>query len=155
MNPSKLDVNDENYLILDSFDGFDLLIKWEELHIPYINPNTSELDYGSYRFKMYYVLHESSTVTGLSVTALLQTPWTDIRSIGNSTGLATSAPTTTNIYVSYNYKMPVTPLPLVTVESPYLYLRVTISDSTTTTSRSEYVRIDLNNIDPWSVYPLP
>lgn len=157
VNPSKLDVNDENYLILDMFDDFDIFIKWEELYIPYINPNTSELDYGSYRFKMYYTASESSDVSYVNVTPLLQTPWTSIRSIGNSTGLGTSEPTTTNIYVSYNYKMPVTPLPLVNVESPYLYLRVTygLTVGDTTETASEYLRIDLNNIDPWSVYPLP
>lgn len=157
VNPKNLDVTDEDYYQIESIDAFDLFIKWEEINKPSSNPTTGELEGGNYKFKVYYQAKDGYILNSVNVIPLLQTDWTDIRSLGNSLLLGTVPPTSAFLSVPFNFKLPVRPLLFVTVDTPNLYLKITFNqsvDGQASESKTVYVLYDLDQINPKAVYPI-
>lgn len=157
VNPEKLEVTDTYYYEIDDVDNhFDLYILWEQLNKPYVNSETGDLDFGSYRFKMYYQANENITLNFVNITPLLQTDWTTIRSLGTATAVTSSTQSPSTLVVNFNYRMPRNPLPLIKVESPHLYLKVTyqINEDSTTVDKVTYIQFDLSKANPREVTPL-
>lgn len=157
VNPEDLTLNSNFYYEINDINNhLDLFIRWNEYHIPYLNSTTGNLDFGRYRFHMYYNANENVTINFVNVTPLLQTDWTPIRSLGTAIPIQTTsvAQLTYNFDVSFNYRMPVRPLPLVRVDGPLLYLRITyqvLLDGVTENKRA-YIQFDLNNAFPRQVF---
>ncbi|TNF09294.1 MAG: hypothetical protein EP317_01050 [Bacillota bacterium] len=154
VNPDQIDMTDEFfYEIEDINNQLDLYILWDQLNEPYVNSETGDLDFGTYRFKMYYKQNEGVTVNTLNVLPLLQTDWVSIRSLGTQTMLTQTIPSNNNIMIIFNHLMPKQPLPLVTVESPHLYLKVSyqVVEGSQTVDKVAYIQFDLENANPRQV----
>ena len=157
VNPEKLNFDSNFYYEISDVNGdFDLFIRWNELHIPYLNSTTGNLDFGRYRFHMYYKANDNVMINFVNVTPLLQTDWTPIRSLGTTMPIQTAPAQSNNFDISFNYRMPVRPLPLVRVDGPLLYLRVTyqVVVSGVAETKRAYIQFDLNKAFPRQVFPL-
>ncbi|MBU1141758.1 MAG: hypothetical protein KKG64_04465 [Firmicutes bacterium] len=134
----------------DEIDAFNLFIVWSELKHPVIIAGTEELSGGYYKFTMYYEVSENYTVKNVSVTPVLQTDWTNLRSVGTSVALSTFEKPVT---VAFNYLLPVNPLLFVSVSEPNLYLKVqyTLTTGGNDVNFIEYVKFSLGEINPLNV----
>jgi len=150
VNPSKLDVDASFYYTIDQIDEFEFYIRWDSFTAPTVNSTTGDLENGNYKFKAFYKQNTGFVVSSLNVTPVLQTQWTDIRALGFSSAIQTSVPGSANININFNYRLPVTPLPFVKIESPMLYLRLNyvVQVSGSPITRTAYLQFDLNQINP-------
>jgi len=153
INPEKLDVGDDFYYIIDQIDEVKIYLRWDQLILPVKNSETGNLENGAYKFKAYYTQNSGFVVSSFNVTPVLQTGWTDIRSIGSQVSIQNSIPANANININFNYRMPVTPLLFVKIESPILYLKVNyaVQVSGQPTAKTVYLQFDLDQINPRSV----
>jgi len=157
VNPENLSLNSQFYYEIEDVNkDFDLFIMWDQLHNPYLNTESGNLDFGSYRFRMYYTPNSSKTINQMNVTTLLQTDWTDIRQIGSTTALLQTIPGSNNILIPFNYRLPKEPLPLVKVESPHLYLRIVyqVLENSNPVDKTVYLQFDLSKANPRQVFPI-
>jgi hypothetical protein len=152
VNPDNLNQNEQFYYeIKDINNQFDLFILWKNLSLPYLNPETGNLDFGQYTFNMFYKPNNGVTINTLNITPLLQTDWVSIRSLGNNV-LITQNPSV-DINISFNHRMPKQPLPLVNVDSPNLYLKITyqMTIGGQPVDKTAYIQFDLENANPRQV----
>ncbi len=157
INPDKLTLNSQFYYEIEDLNNeFDLFIMWDQLHIPYLNVESGNLDYGSYRFRIYYKPNEGETINQMSVSTLLQTDWTSIRQLGPTIAVLQTVPNANNVLIQFNYRLPKQPLPLVKVETPHLYLRVIyqVVENSTPVDKTLYLQFDLSKANPRQVFPL-
>lgn len=139
----------KEFISKDDIDGITLFIDWYELKYPVKNEE-DELVGGEYTFDMYYEVKESYEILQVSVTPLLQTPWTNIRSLATQSSLNLSS---RRVKVPFNYELPVSPLWFVKVTDPNLYLKVDYSfmSANNQVSKTVYVLFELENINPTRV----
>jgi len=109
---------------IDEIQGFEIFIEWEELKNAYQTEESELWVGGYYSFNVYYEANPNYTINSIFITPLLQTDWTDIRSLGTRKQLTTVE---TKIEIPFNFHLPVKPLPFVTVSEPNLYLKVEYS----------------------------
>lgn len=131
---------------MDEIDAFELSIDWKELKYPVLNED-DELSGGYYMFSMFYTAKQNYSVISMTVTPVLKTNWTDIRSMGNPVTLTPSA---RNVQIPFNYELPVKPLWFVTVEEPILYLKIdyTFVTATNEIAKTVYIQFILSEINP-------
>jgi hypothetical protein len=131
---------------MDEIDAFELSIDWKELKYPVLNED-DELSGGYYMFSMFYTAKQNYSVISMTVTPVLKTNWTDIRSMGNPVTLTPSA---RNVQIPFNYELPVKPLWFVTVEEPILYLKIdyTFVTATNEIAKTVYIQFILSDINP-------
>ena len=107
------------FVDVKEIDAFQLSIVWQELK----NPIETEVDGetiltgGFYKFNMYYTPKANYTVNSVSVTAVLKTPWTDVRYVGSTVPLSTSVQ---SVQINFNHELPLRPLWFVEVSDPIL-----------------------------------
>ena len=137
----------DTYKGLDDIDGFELFITWEELKYPILVEETDTLAGGYYRFGIHYEANPNYTINTVYVTPLLQTDWTDMRSLGT----VFTADTESRLFlVEFNYHLPVRPLWFVRVSEPNLYLKVeySVSYGGNQIQKTEYVKYSLKGLNP-------
>ncbi|MDO9629787.1 MAG: hypothetical protein Q7I99_07775 [Acholeplasmataceae bacterium] len=139
---------------IEEIDAFELSIVWQELK----NPVESEVDGekvltgGFYKFNMFYTAKPNYTVNSVTATAVLKTPWTDVRSMAAPAPLST---TVRSIQVNFNYDLPLRPLWFVEVSDPILYLKLdyTFMSAGNPLTKTVYIAFPLENINPKVVVP--
>lgn len=139
----------KDFVTQDDLDALQLHISWYELKYPVKNAE-DKLEGGSYAFDLYYEAKENYEILQVSVTTVLQTPWTNIRSISSPTSLTTSS---RRVSIPFNYELPVNPLWFVKVTDPALYLKVDYSfmSAGNQLSKTSYVAFYLNELNPTRV----
>jgi len=140
----------KKFLAPDDINAFSLNIVWSRLKHPTLNPTTDELTGGYYEFVISYEVNDSFNVKSVSVTPVLQTDWTNLRSLGAVKALAiTDRP----VNISFNYILPVNPLLFVKVNEPNLYLKVdyVLTTGTGDVPLTEYVKFSLRDLNPLNV----
>lgn len=146
------EVQSDQSVFINSFvspqdiDALTLDIDWVELKHPALDEENN-LTGGYYKFNLFYTAKPNYQVTQVKVTLVLQTPWTNIRSMVNEQGIQTSARSYT---VPFNETLPIRPLWFVTVTDPNLYMRVkyTINVAGTPIEKTAYVVFPLKPINP-------
>lgn len=146
-----VEVTEETTYIKDfvSYDDIDALL----IHIEWValkSPDTNDegiLVNGYYDFNIRYEAKEGYTVNNVAVTPVLQTPWTNIRSMGTQQNLTTN---NRLFRVIFNYELPVNPLWFVTVDEAHLYLKVdyTFTSAGSPITKTVYVLYPLEDISP-------
>lgn len=136
----------KSFVSPDEIDALTLDIDWSELKHPTLDQENN-LTGGYYTFKLFYTAKANYQVTQVKVTLVLQTPWTDIRSMVNEQAIQT---TQRAITVPFNEILPVRPLWFVTVTDPNLYIRVTYTMNVAGTpiEKTAYVMFPLKPINP-------
>lgn len=142
----------KEFIEMDAIKEFDFIFAWTELRNPKLSTISNELEGGYYRFQMHYTPVSGYQISNLKVTPVLQTMWSDMRSISAPVTLLT---TPKNVLVNFNYELPDSPLWFVTVTDPMLYLKLeyTYTTASTPISKTVYVRIDLSDLTPNKVIP--
>ncbi|PKK93905.1 MAG: hypothetical protein CVV61_02295 [Tenericutes bacterium HGW-Tenericutes-6] len=136
----------KDFISYDDIDALLLHIEWVALKSPEENTE-GVLVNGYYDFNLRYEAKEGYSINNVSVTPLLQTPWTNIRSLGTTQNLTTS----NRVFrIIFNYELPVRPLWFVTVEEANLYLKVdyTFTSAGSPITKTVYVLYPLENITP-------
>lgn len=133
----------------DELDALSLNLTWYELRHPVADVN-GDLSGGTYTFDIFYTAKDNYDIVSVSVTPVLKTPWTNLRSIGSLTSVYTSSRRMT---IPFNYNLPVTPLWFVDVTDPILYLKVdyTFSSAGSQVQKTGYVRLVLEDLNPTRV----
>jgi hypothetical protein len=137
----------DTYKGLDDIAGFELFIEWEELKYPVEVEGSDALVGGYYRFSIYYEANPNYTINSIYVTPLLQTDWTDMRSLGTTF----TARTDSRLFlVEFNYHLPVRPLWFVKVSEPNLYLKVeySVGYGGTQVTKTEYIKYSMKGLNP-------
>jgi hypothetical protein len=142
----------KTFVEMDEIEEFDFVFQWTELRNPKLSTITNELEGGYYKFQMHYTQKSGYQISNLKVTPVLQTMWTDMRSIGNPVVLIT---TPKNVQVNFNYELPVSPLWFVTVTDPILYLKLeyTYQTASTPIQKVVYISFNLSELTPDKVIP--
>jgi hypothetical protein len=141
-------IND--FVGLDGIKHFELFIDWMELKLPSENTE-GDLDGGYYRFSVSYVLNGTYNVSEVTMTPVLQVPWSNIRYLGPQTSISNVPRLMT---IPYNTVMPVSPMLFINVEDPVLYMKVTYlltSVGGTDIENTEYVMFSLDGLNPGNV----
>ena len=135
---------------IDEIQGFEIFVEWEELKNAYQAEDSILWVGGYYRFNVYYEANPNYTINSIYITPLLQTDWTDMRTVGNKVQLTEFERL---IAIEFNYHLPVRPLPFVTVSEPNLYLKVeySVSYGGNVVSKVEYVKYSLKGLNPYLV----
>jgi hypothetical protein len=144
----------KDFTNIEDIDAFDLSIVWQELK----NPVESEVDGetvlngGFYKFNMFYTPKTNYTVNSVNVTAVLKTPWTDVRYIAASAPIST---TVRSVQVNFNHDLPLKPLWFVEVTDPVLYLKLeyTFMAAGNPLTKIAYVEFSLEDLNPNVVIP--
>ena len=136
----------KDFVEKDQIDEITLHIEWTALRSPDLNED-DELVGGYYDFNMHYTINQNFVVSNVTVTPVLQTPWTNIRSIGSQTTLTQSV---RQVRITFNYELPVNPLWFVTVDEANLYLKVnyTVQLQNYNVDKVAYVIYRLGDISP-------
>jgi hypothetical protein len=141
-----------SFLDTDELEAITLSIDWTELKNP--SETTDPVGYtgGYYKFSAYYTAKEGYNVGNVSITPVLQTKWTDMRSMIAQQSLSTSV---RSFQIDFNFDLPTRPLWFVNVTDPVLYLKVDYTYQTPTgqINKTEYVSIDLSSLSPDRVIP--
>ena len=145
--PESVYVN--KFVAADELRAITLHISWYELKYPVLD-SQDILQNGSYTFDMYYEANENYEVLQVTVTPVLQTPWTEMRAAGVQTSLSTSAK---KIAVPFNFELPVKTLFFINVTDPVLYLKVDTNfmSAGSQITKTEYVAFYLNDLNPTRV----
>lgn len=133
----------------DGLDALTLDITWYELKHPVEDDNGGLIN-GSYAFDIFYTAKENYVVTNVTVTPVLKTPWTDLRSMSSQTPIYTSA---RRVTIPFNYELPVRPLWFVEVTDPILYLKVdyTFTSAGNPIQKTGYIKLVLEDLNPTRV----
>ncbi len=142
----------KKFLNPDGINAFNLNIVWDELKNPTWDEETSSWSGGYFKFAVTYETKDNYIVKSVSLTPVLQTDWSDMRSLGTK---VTAAPTTRYMSISFNYDLPAHPLWFVTVSEPNLYLKVdyVITSGGKDLSFTEYVKFSFHDQNPLTVIP--
>lgn len=146
----------KDFTDIDEIDAFELSIVWQELRNPVaITSGINEdpiLTGGYYKFNMFYTPKENYTVNSVNVTAVLKTPWTDVRYISAPAPLAT---TVRSVQVNFNHELPLRPLWFVEVTDPILYLKLeyTFTAAGNPLTKTVYIAFPLEDLNPNVVVP--
>jgi len=135
---------------IDEIQGFEIFVEWAELKNAY-QPVDSELWVGGYyTFDIWYEANPNYTINSIFITPLLQTDWTDMRTVGNRVTITENQK---NIAIEFNYHLPVRPLPFVSVSEPNLYLKVeyNVSYGGNVVNKVDYVKYSLKGLNPYLV----
>ena len=139
---------------IDDIDAFDLSIVWQELKNPVETEVEGEtvLAGGFYKFNIFYTPKTNYTVNSVNATAVLKTPWTDVRSMAAPVSIST---TVRSIQVDFNYDLPLRPLWFVEVTDPVLYLKLdyTFMAAGNPLTKTVYIEFPLQDINPNVVIP--
>ena len=144
----------KDFTDIDEIDAFELSIVWQELK----NPVETEVDGetiltgGFYKFNMFYTPKANYTVNSVNVTAVLKTPWTDVRYIAATAPLST---TVRSVQVNFNHELPLRPLWFVEVSDPILYLKLeyTFMAAGNPLVKTVYIEFPLEDLNPNVVVP--
>ena len=133
----------------DDLDAIKVNISWYELSYPEVN-DQGVLVGGEYKFDMSYEAKENYEIINVSITPVLKTPWTDLRSSIPSTPLLT---TNKRVGISFNYELPVSPLWFVEVTEPNLYVKVdyTFMSAGNQVTKTAYILFSLKDLNPTRV----
>ncbi|MDY0074759.1 MAG: hypothetical protein RBR75_02590 [Acholeplasmataceae bacterium] len=144
--PTENTVYIKKFISHDEIDALTLDISWYELKHPTLN-DENILTGGYYKFDLFYQPKTNYDIVSVTVTPVLQTHWTTMRSIGQSQALATHI---RQIIVSFDYSLPVKPLWFVEVTDPNLYLKVdyTFISADKQVTKTAYVIFPLEDINP-------
>jgi hypothetical protein len=132
---------------IDEIQGFEIFVEWAELKNAY-QPEDAELWIGGYyTFDIWYEANQNYTINSIYITPLLQTDWTDMRTVGGRVPITENRK---NIEIDFNYHLPVRPLPFVSVSEPNLYLKVeyNVSYGGTVINKVDYVKYSLKGLNP-------
>jgi len=144
----------KDFTNINDIDAFNLSIVWQELKNPIEVEVVGEtmLTDGFYKFNMFYAPKTNYTVNSVNVTAVLKTPWTNVRYIATPAPLST---TVRSVQVNFNHELPLRPLWFVEVSDPILYLKLdyTFMAAGTQLSKTVYVAFPLENLNPNVVVP--
>lgn len=145
--PESVYVN--KFVSADELRAITLHISWYELKYPVKN-DQDVLQNGQYTFDMYYESNENYEVLQVTVTPVLQTPWTEMRAVGAQKTLSTS---TLKVQVPFNFELPVKTLFFINVTDPVLYLKVDTNfmSAGNQITKTEYVAFYLNDLNPTRV----
>ncbi|PKK97824.1 MAG: hypothetical protein CVV57_10400 [Tenericutes bacterium HGW-Tenericutes-2] len=139
---------------IDEIDAFELSIVWQELKNPVETDVDGEtiLTGGFYKFNMFYTPKTNYTVNSVNVTAVLKTPWTDVRYIAATAPLST---TVRSVQVNFNHELPLRPLWFVEVSDPVLYLKLeyTFMAAGNPLVKTVYIAFPLEDLNPNVVVP--
>ena len=143
--PTSQTVYINHFVEKDEINELTLHIEWTALKNPTLNDD--ELVGGYYDFSVYYTANQNFIVSNVSIIPVLQTPWTNIRSIGSQTPLTQSV---TYIRIAFDYELPVTPLWFVRVDEANLYLKVnyTVQLQNYNVDKVAYVIYRLGDVSP-------
>lgn len=146
-----VEVTEETTYIKDfvSYDDIDALlihIEWIALKSPEENEEGILIN-GYYDFNIRFEAKEGYSINNVAVTPVLQTPWTNIRSMGTQQNLTTN---NRLFRVIFNFELPVNPLWFVTVDEANLYLKVdyTFTSAGSPITKTAYVMYPLEDISP-------
>lgn len=141
-----------DFLSPEDLEAITLKVDWKELKHPVETTDPVGWTGGYYKFNVYYSTKENYVVGNVRATLVLQTRWTDMRSMTAQQSLSTTARSFT---IDYNYDLPVRPLWFVKVTDPLLYIKVDYTYQTPTgqINKTEYVSIDLTDRIPDRVIP--
>jgi hypothetical protein len=139
----------KDFIKSDEIDALTLNITWTALRSPDAN-DEGKLVNGYYDFKVYYTPKSGYTLTSVQATPVLQTGWTNIRSLGNPISVPQTMPVNYNMRIPFNFELPVRPLWFVEVEEASLYLKVTYTytSASNNITKTVYVQYDLIDITP-------
>jgi hypothetical protein len=140
------------FVDLDELEAITLTLDWTELKNPQETTDPVGWTGGYYKFTLFYTAKETYTVGNVRVTPVLQTKWTDMRSMIPQQSLST---TVRSFQLDFNYDLPARPLWFVKVTDPMLYLKVDYTYQTPTgqINKTEYVSVDLAILSPDRVIP--
>ncbi len=140
------------FVDIDELEAITLTVDWTELKNPQETTDPVGWTGGYYKFSVFYTVRETYTVGNVRATPVLQTKWTDMRSMIPQQSLSTSVRT---FQLDFNYDLPVRPLWFVKVTDPMLYLKVEYTYQTPTgqINKTEYVQVDLSVLSPDRVIP--
>jgi hypothetical protein len=135
----------------DELKALTLDIEWDALKKP-IEDAEGTLVGGYYRFNIKYTAQENYDLENVRITPVLKTDWKNYRSVGIERYISTSFIT---FSIDFNYELPMTPLPFVSVEDPNLYLKVEYTYLTAgqNVTEIEYVKFPLDDLNPEVVVP--
>jgi len=132
---------------IDEIQGFEIFVEWEELKNAFQQEGSELWVGGYYRFNIYYEANPNYTINSVYITPLLQTDWTDMRTVGNKTQITVFEQL---IPIDFNYHLPVKPLPFVTVNEPNLYMKVeySVNYGGNLITKVEYVKYSIKGLNP-------
>jgi hypothetical protein len=132
---------------IDEIQGFEIFVEWAELKNAYQTEGSELWVGGYYTFDIWYEANPNYTINSIYVTPLLQTDWTDMRTVGNRVTITENQK---NIAIEFNYHLPVKPLPFISVSEPNLYIKVeyNVSYGGTVINKVDYVKYSLKGLNP-------
>ena len=135
-----------SYQKIDQLDHFNFTVELDKINAPK-KGDDDKLTEGYYRFVYLYTNKASVTVKNVNITPLLQTKWSNLRSLGYTTYLDAGTKRTSS--VTYNFELPTTTLLFIKVERPDLYLKVRyeLQGLTGLTEQTIYVRVPLKDLN--------
>lgn len=136
----------KDFISNDDIDALLIHIEWIALKSPEENEE-GVLFNGYYDFNIRYEAKEGYSINNVAVTPVLQTPWTNIRSMGTQQNLTTN---NRLFRVIFNFELPVNPLWFVTVDEANLYLKVdyTFTSAGSPITKTVYVMYPLEDVSP-------
>jgi len=137
---------------IDELKAITLDIEWDAFKKPALD-EFDNLTGGYYKFLIAYDTKSNyEQVSNVRVTPVLKTSWKNYTSVGTESLIKTSY---TSFIIDFNYHLPKTVLPFVTIENPNLYLKVTYSyvSAGQTINEENYVKFVLDDLNPKTVIP--
>jgi hypothetical protein len=136
-----------DFLEIQDVEHFNLFVTWESLKKPVLD-ESNVLSGGYYTFRIRYESQPNVNMSNVMVTPVLQTPWTNIRYLGQPIQMQEQDRI---MLINFNHELPINPLWFVTVNDPILYMKITYTRTIigqTTVEEVVYVRMTLNDLNP-------
>ncbi len=142
-----------NFKSLDELEDITLYVDWLTLTKP-TETTEGNLEGGSLSFRITYDVENNKDINDVTVTAVLQPLYSNIRNIASPRVIFPFGTTSSQsvFTITHNVSYPINPILFVNVNDPILYLKITYNevliDQVNPVQVTEYIRIPLNDDNP-------
>jgi hypothetical protein len=142
-----------NFIALDELEDITLYVDWLTLTKPTENVD-GNLEGGSLSFRITYDVKNNKDINDVTVTAVLQPLYTNIRNITSPRVIFPYGTTSSQsiFTVVHNVSYPLNPMLFVNINDPILYLKITYNevliDQVNPVQVTEYIRVPLSDLNP-------